>query len=132
MKWLVRSVLALVALVVGVLALQVIASETGEVVVLHTRDAGGGSVETRLWVVEVDGRQYLRAGGGSGWFGRLSADPEVEVVRGGALAAYRAVPEPDRNGAVNAQMRAKYGWRDRVISLLVDRSSAIPVRLDPR
>jgi hypothetical protein len=134
MKWLVRSGIALVALVVAIFALQIIASETGEVVVLHARDATGEVVETRLWVVDMDGAQYLRAGdAGSGWFGRLSANPEVEVERAGRAAAYLAVPEPARNAALNVLMREKYGWRDRIISLMVgDRDAAIPVRLEPR
>ena len=48
-----------VVLLVGIFAAQMIASETGEVVVLHTRDAAGETT-TRLWVVEHDGDLWLR------------------------------------------------------------------------
>ncbi len=134
MKWLVRILLGLVGLVVVVFGLQVIASETGEVVVLHARDADGSVVETRLWVVDLDGRQYLRCGAdGSGWFSRLTANPDVEVERGGERAAYLAVPEPESSSVVNQLMQRKYGWRDSLVAVLVGgRDGAVPVRLDPR
>jgi hypothetical protein len=134
MRWLARSVVALLVLAVGVVALQIIASESAEVVVLHARDADGSSAETRLWLADLDGRPYLRAGAaGSSWFGRLSANPEVEVERDGTRVGYLAVPDPDERAALNAAMRAKYGWREAVISLLVGgREAAIPIRLEPR
>ena len=40
-----------------------VASESGEVVTLQTQGADGGPRETRLWVVEDGGKQWLRAGG---------------------------------------------------------------------
>lgn len=134
MKWLVRIVLGLVGLVVVVFGLQVVASETGEVVVLHARDADGSVVETRLWVVDHGGSQYLRSGGdGSGWFSRLSANPAIELERAGKSGAYLAVPEPELSGVVNDLMQQKYGWRDSLIAVLVGgREGSVPVRLDPR
>jgi hypothetical protein len=48
------------ALVVIVFLLQIVASEVGEVVILTTVDATGEPVETRLWVVDLDGRTWLR------------------------------------------------------------------------
>jgi hypothetical protein len=134
LKWLTRSVLAVLVLVVGVVALQIIASESGEVVVLHVRDANGGIHETRLWIADLGSAQYLRSGGDrAGWFGRLSAAPDVEVERAGVIAPYRAVPDPDQREALNRVMRAKYGWRETIIGFLVGgREGAVPIRLDPR
>ncbi|MFU8817999.1 MAG: hypothetical protein ACNA7W_21835 [Pseudomonadales bacterium] len=134
MKWLMWGAVALLVGVLGVFGLERFAAESGEVVVLHARDAGGAVVETRLWVVDLDGEQYLRVGGdGSGWFSRLSAAPHVQVERAGILESYLAVPQADVSARVNERMRAKYGWRDAYISALVGgREGSIPIRLERR
>ena len=128
----VRYVLAaVIGMVVLVFLMQLIASETGEVVVLATQTAEGDK-ETRLWVVDQDGTQYLRAKPGSGWYQRLVAAPDVHVTRSGVEAAYRAEPRPAQAAAVNRLMREKYGWRDAIIEVLVGgRDDAIAVALLP-
>lgn len=128
LAWLVGAVLALV-LVVGLA--QLVASETGEVVVLTTHDADGEH-DTRLWVVDLDDHAWLRGGPGSGWYGRLSRDPAVRLSRGGEERDYVAQPVAGMAGTINALMAEKYGWRDRVVSLTAgDRSDAVVVRLVP-
>ena len=132
MKWLIRVVGGVLVLVVGVFVLQVIASETGEVVVLKTHDDAGELVETRLWVVDHENAQYLRAGPGSGWYLRLVAKPEVWLTRAGATATYAAAADLEARAEINRRMREKYAWRDQVVEMLVGREDAIPVRLTPR
>jgi len=133
LRILVRFVLLLLALVVAIGALEIVAAESGEVVVLRTRDGAGAVRETRLWVVEHEGRAWLRAGHAkAGWFRALEARPDVEVVRGARTHAFRAVPEPAARAAINARMREKYGWADRYISFLFGRDDAVPIRLEPR
>jgi hypothetical protein len=111
------------------------ASESGdEIVVLHTTDADGVSHETRLWVVDDAGHAWLRAGQpGSGWYLRLEAQPQVEVERGSESGRFNAIPVPDAatRDRIHALMRAKYGFADRWVSLLGDRSLSTAVRLDP-
>jgi hypothetical protein len=121
---------ALVVLVLVWFGLQVIASESGEVVVLQTR-SDTGTTTTRLWVVEHDGDLWLRSGGGtSGWYRRLAATPEVRLQRGDREFACGAEPQPAERDAINALMAGKYGWRDRLIALLIgERVDAVPVRL---
>jgi hypothetical protein len=127
--WVVAAVLALLV-VLGV-ALWV-ASESGEVVVLRTRDAAGATRETRLWVVEHEGASWLRAGNAdTGWYRRLLAEPEVVVERGGTARAYRAVPILEARDAINEQMQQKYGIADSFLSSFFRRPAKIPVRLDP-
>ena len=132
-----RILLWVVGVVVGLalaaFALQFIASESGEVVVLETRD-GDGVAHTRLWVVEEDGQLWLRSGGdGSRWYQRLVAEPQVTLERAGVSQSYRAHPEADRIDRINDLMAAKYGWRDTVIGWFMgDRSADVPVRLAPR
>lgn len=132
MKILIRTLLVVISIIMIWWIGQVIASETGEVVVLTTR-AGGEANETRLWIVDHDGHQYLRAGSSeSAWFGRLLADPSITVARLGEVQEYRAEPAPDQLTAINDLMREKYAWRDAYISLMFGRDDAIPVRLSER
>lgn len=128
LAWIVGLIMVVAVIVFGA---QIIASETGEVVVLHTDDDGQDAT-TRLWVVEHDGHQWLRAGSDSGWYGRLLAEPGVRLERDGVTRAYMARPEPDMGGTVNELMARKYGWRDTVVGLLVpDREGAQAIRLIP-
>lgn len=127
--WIAGMVLLLVA---GVFGMQMIASESGEVVVLHSVDAAGEEQETRLWVVDLEGSAYLRVGAdGSGWYSRLQANPKARVQRGPAIENYLIVPRPEFSAQINDLMHDKYGWADGYISLMFDRVGAIPLQLQP-
>jgi hypothetical protein len=131
MKTLLYVLGALITIVALVFLGQLIASESAEVVVL-TSQGPDGAQETRLWVVDLDGTQYLRASPDSGWYQRLVASPEVTLARGGETAAYRAETRPARAAEVNDLMQEKYGWRDSYIDLLLGgRDDAIAVALNP-
>ena len=121
----------LLCLVLGIFLLQVVASETHEVVVLTTASPDGPR-DTRLWVVEHEGAQYLRADAASGWYQRLVAEPRVAMQRDDVSADYLAVARVEHAIVVNDLMRDKYGWRDVIIEWLVGgRDDAIAVRLEP-
>ena len=134
MKYLYTTIAVVFSLIAAPFLMQMVASETGEVVVLHSLDATGAEVTTRLWVADYDGAQWLRVGAdGSGWYSRLSATPAIEVERTGTRATYLAVPAPAASEAVNALMQEKYGWRDSLLGWLVGgRGGSIPIRLEPR
>jgi hypothetical protein len=133
MRLLARLLGLVVALVVLVVGLEMVAAESGEVVVLRTPDDAGRIEETRLWVVDDAGHAWLRSGSpAAGWLARLGARPDVEVVREGNAARFRAVPQPDQRERVNALMHEKYGWADAYIGMLFGRDDAVPIRLDPR
>jgi hypothetical protein len=124
--------LSLVGLLALVFLLQIVASETGEVVVLSTAGDDGAEETTRLWVVDLDDGQYLRAQPESGWYSRLVAAPAVRLERDGKDAAYTAVTRADQAGVINGSMREKYGWRDVLIEVLVGgRDDAVAVQLVP-
>ncbi len=131
MKHLLYTIGALLGLVVLVFLLQLVASESGEVVVLGS-ESHGGLEETRLWVVEIDGVQYLRAGPDSGWYQRLLENPEATLRRGDTTGAYVADTQMAQAETLNALMREKYGWGDVVIEYLVGgHEEAVPVALLP-
>ena len=132
MRIFLRLLAMFAVLVAAVLVLQQVASESGEVAVLTTVDANGDAQTTRLWIVDLEGRQYLRAGvPQAGWYQRMLADPSVEVRRGEVNRAYRAVPDLARVTDVNGLMEAKYGWADAYIGFLFGRDESVPVRLEP-
>ena len=133
MRWVVRGVLVVLAVLLILVAIERVAGETGEVVVLRTFDDAGAVQETRVWVVEHDGRPWVRAGNAAlGWFQRLHARPDIELVRDGQSFAVRAVSVPEARHAINERMNEKYGWRDDYICFFFSRDQKIPVRLDPR
>lgn len=129
-RWLLGIVMFVAVLYFG---LQVLASETGEVVVLYTED-GAETVATRLWVVDHQSRPWLRAGvgPGSGWYGRLQAEPRVTLERDGVRRDYLAAPAPDMTPRIDELMRTKYAWRDLIIGVLIGgRDDSVAVRLEP-
>lgn len=111
----------------------VLASESGEVVTLRTRDAMGGEHVTRLWVVDHAGAEWVRAGhSGKGWFKRAQASPTVELERAGAVSTRTAVAvlDPAMARPVNAAFALKYGAADWIVALSGDASKRVVVRLD--
>jgi hypothetical protein len=108
--------------------------EEGEVVTLSTFDNREQEVHTDLWIVDVEGSAYVRAADAeSDWIERLQAHPRGLLRRNGVDSPVRAVAldDPAVREAVNRAMRRKYGSVDRVVSWVRDRSSSVPVRLEP-
>jgi len=133
MRIVMRSLGLIAALLFLVVGLELIASESGEVVVLETTDESGQPHETRLWVVDEGGKQWLRAGDpNSGWLLHIQKNSAVEVERSGQRAGYAAVPIAEVRDQINPLFAAKYGWADAYIGALFGRDDATPIRLDPR
>jgi hypothetical protein len=121
-------------LVACFLALVIITASplVGEVVTLHTRDAGGDWQTTPLWIADLEGGSYLRGGSPdeSGWITRLRANPEAQLDRAGQLRAVTLVEQPARLQEVHDAMAEKYGWADGFVNLLTgDRSQDLPLRV---
>lgn len=132
---LVRVLGVLVATVLALALFYVVLAESGEVVVLETRDASGAH-ETRLWVVDHEGAAWLRTGDpASPWLARLRANPEVAVTRNRERRAFRAivVDDPVTRERINALVLDKYGWRESVLRAMgMGPDSTTPIRLDAR
>lgn len=112
--------------------IQMVAAESGEVVIVTTTDGVGRPHRSRLWIVDHDQVGWLRAGTeGAGWYQRLIKNPEVVVARAGKVASYVAEPQPWQRETINRLMAEKYGWAEWYIGLVVNRHGSIPIRLDP-
>jgi hypothetical protein len=119
----------IVLLVVGVLWV-----DEGEVVTLTTVDDQGHSSVTGLWIVEIDGESYLRAGSPEAkWLERIRARPEAEITRDGVTRKVRATPSKDAalRNAVSWAMRDKYGFIDAVLVRIIDHSEAVSILVEP-
>ena len=119
-----------VIVIVIVIAIEIIASESGEVVVITTRNAVGDARKTRLWVVDHHGSAWLRSGSPqSGWYLRTLANPQIGVQRGKESFAALAQPDVDAKDTINRLMGDKYGWAVDYVGMLFGRDDAVPVRL---
>jgi hypothetical protein len=120
---------AIVLVVVGVAWV-----DEGEVVTITTVDDQGHSSVTGLWIVEIGGHLYLRAGSPKAmWLERIRARPVVELTRNGVTRLVRATPidDPALRNAVSWAMREKYGLVDAVIVRIIDHSKSVPILLEP-
>jgi len=128
-----RLLAALLGLLVLVAVGTWVAGEQTEVAVLRTREAGGAPRDTKLWVVDLDGDQWVRvARPEREWFKRLRANPEIEIIRhGGPPERVRATPDPteETKAKLDQAFRAKYGLVDWWYGVLL-RRNPIPVRLE--
>jgi hypothetical protein len=121
----------LLAIVFSWWTIQMVAAESGEVVIVTTTDLEGRPHETRLWIVDHARVVWLRAGAeAAGWYQRISVAPEVVVERNDQVVSYIAQPQPWQRETINRLMAEKYGWAEWYISLVLDRDRSIPIRLE--
>ena len=132
-----RAMLA-IGIGAGILVLGALVLDEGELVTLSTQE-GGRFYSTQLWIVEIDGREFVRANRPSArWLKRLRANPAVRLSRSGAGHAaaepYWAQPIDDRalRARVDAEILRKYRFADRTWGRFADRAKARLVELRPR
>ena len=128
-----RRMMIALGVAVFVLIAGALLIEEGEVVNLTTRDAASHTLETQLWIVDLDGSEYLRAGRAEAhWLERIRSRPEVVLMRAGVGSERVAVPleDPQLRARVNRAMREKYGASERFFWLLRDLEASVPIRLD--
>jgi hypothetical protein len=130
MTALLKVVAVIVTLFAAAFVLQIVASESGEVVVITTRDATGIARDTRLWVVDHDGSAWLRSGSTtSGWYQRLIDNPKITIQRSDTSFTAIAEPRTEVKATIDGLMNDKYGWADDYIGMLYGRGGAVPIRL---
>jgi len=86
------------------------------VVEILTTNEDGTTRETKIWLVVVDGPGYIRTSG-TRWWGNIERDPNVVLRVAGAEHPLRAelVTGPELAAKVEAALRTKYGWSDRLM-----------------
>jgi hypothetical protein len=113
------AVLALAASLVapGASAIDWSAAGAERVVRIVTRNEDATARETKIWLVVVDGQGYIRTGG-TRWWRNVERDPDVLLRVAGAEHPVRAelVTDAELVRRVEAAMRTKYGWSDRLIA----------------
>jgi hypothetical protein len=103
--------------------------------VLRTFDASGQSKDTVLGLLDDDGQLWVESGHWfRGWYKRVLANPEVELVRDGEGTPYRAVPidTPEAVGTVTRLMGRGRGARYWIGRTMLLYAPIKPIRLDPR
>lgn len=131
MKVVVRIALAVVLVIGLFLVIYRFAAERVEVVELTTVDEAGETVITRLWIVDHDGSAYLRASGeSSGWYSRVHANEQFDLLRNGLTKSYTALDRRDKVTVINTLMQDKYSWGDSFVGFFMSsRDNSIPVEL---
>jgi hypothetical protein len=110
-----------IALTLG--ALTLLALESGEVVIVRTRDPAGMPVETRTWIADEGGVAWIEAATPERAFlQNVLANPEIELWRGGRWRRCRAAgtSNPEGHEHIRRLLAAKYGWKDCWIGMLAD------------
>ena len=84
-----------------------------DVVVVVTRNQDGSDRETKVWIVVVDGRAYIRTAA-TRWYGNVERDPDIVLRVGEDEFPLRAVLVTDAPLAehVEAAFRKKHGFWD--------------------
>ena len=134
-----KLIIAFVAISIFYVSLNFAASELGgEVVQLIRHDPEGSTKNIRVWIVDARDQAWIEHGDtNSFWIKRLSSEPEVSLIRGGAEIKYTAITDIGSHEIYHDLRREKYGIADRIIELLSfgaahrNNCTGIPVRLDP-
>jgi hypothetical protein len=137
-----RPVLAALVLALGLLAAPALAAAPDwkalgaeDTVVVVTADEDGAPRDTTVWIVELDGADYVRTGG-TRWGDNLVRKPELTLkTEAGAEYPLRVafVGEEDRvlRSKIEDAFRAKYGFSDWMISFFRGETPKM-MRLEPR
>ena len=137
---LVRILAMLLALYVGLglladAAIGWFQPQGGNTAVLRTFDLSGGSKDTVLGLLDDHGQLWVESGHWfRGWYRRVVANPDVELVRGGQAAPYRATPldTPEAVDTVTRLMGKGSSSRYWIARTLLLFAPIKPVKLDPR
>lgn len=100
------------------------------VVQVVTHDADGELRDTSVWLAVVDGQGYVRTGA-TRWRANLERDPDMVFRIAGTEYPLRAqhVTNADLARRINAAIRAKYGFSDRVVGWFASEESAYHIAL---
>ena len=129
-----RLGLAVLAVAAAFAGITWLALEQSGVAVIATHMPDGDARKTHVWSVEHDGALWLEAGKPENpWFADLTRDPHFRITLDGATRDAVAEIVPGKSAEIRTALRAKYGWRDAWVQMLVNenRSTAVRVRTSP-
>ena len=116
-------------------AITFVALESSDVAIVETLRADGSTRATHVWFVEEDGVLWLEAGTPeNGWYVDVLGEPRLRFrseERDGDFVAHPLPDDRARHARLREQLHAKYGWRDAWVSVYVDQSRSLAVRLEP-
>lgn len=110
------------------------ALESNGVAIVETEAPDGSIRSTRVWTVDADGEIWLEAGSPDHpWYRDLQRVPVLTLALEGRSARYDAHPDtdPSAHRRIRSLIRERYGVRDRWVSLFIDSSRSVAVRLVP-
>lgn len=99
------------------IVLAVLLPDKGEVIRLVTRDTEGQLRDTELWIADLEGQAYFRAGSPRvAWLARLESGVPSYLDRQGRMIeiATQVDHDPKLIARLNRAMAEKYGFADRV------------------
>ena len=90
------------------------------VVEILTTDADGDLRKTKIWIVLLEGRAYIRTMN-TRWYANLERDPSARIHSEGREVPIRveAVTDAELKRRVEGRFRSKYGLSDRLRGLVV-------------
>jgi len=109
--------------------------ESGQTAVLRTFDADGTAHDTVLGLLDDKGQLWVESGHWfRGWYHRLQANPNVELVHDSGATPYHAVPDDSAEAVETVTRLMGKGsgvgyWVGRTVLLW---APIKPVRLEPR
>lgn len=125
-----RIGLVLLALAAAFAGITWLALEQSGVAVIVTHARDGDARKTHVWSVEHDGALWLEAGSPTNaWFADLTRDPHLRLTAEGTTRDAVAEIVPEKSAEIRAALRAKYGWRDAWVQMLVNANRSTAVRL---
>jgi hypothetical protein len=99
------------------------------------RRPNGSTGSTPVWVVQVEGDVFVRSmnGPSGGWYRRLRANPDGEIIDAGQVHPVRAEPVVDATtlDEVTRAYATKYADSPSVQSLLDEQAAGATLRLEP-
>jgi hypothetical protein len=115
-------------------AIGLLQPQPGGTAVLRTFDANGRSQDTVLGLLHDNQQLWVESGHWfKGWYHRVQANPNVQLIVDGKAAPYRAVPtdDPAAVDLVERLMGKGKGARYWVMRAMLLFAPIKPVRLDP-
>jgi hypothetical protein len=129
----VRGGMLAVGCLTAAIVFAVVIPEKGEVVRLMTHDAKGQQRDTDLWIADVEGQAYFRAGSPQvEWLDRLGSKQKIYLERDGDVSEINAAVEndPRLRDLLDEAMEQKYGLQDHLWSLIRS-SNPVAIRISP-